>query len=256
MSIASLRRRGPGSNDRLVRPLVLRAAALLLLGAASCKQDVRFTGPLHRFVADPAERPSGIATIEDDTRQSPGAPPLVPLLSGPLAVPATSRLRLGSKLPAPLREAKRLLLLPVIRSADGWTTLPSLVVEVNGTADVPSVGFDLPVPIASAGSSVMVNVRALDVSGATSHEHRSPPIRVAADSHLKLATGLLGNPPSGHATFSVEACQGEGCRTIFRREFDAAKADERRWRNATVDLTGFGGAGGGGQRGAVGFARA
>lgn len=229
-----------GKQPRRLVTFLLSAA---LLTCTSCDGGVQVPGPLHRFVTAPPGQATNSTTIDDDTRDSLAAPALVPLLFGPQTVPAGARFQFRSSLPTALREARRLLLLPVARIADEWAELPSIVVDVEDNGDQAFVAYDVPVPGAAPGSATIVSVRAIDVSGGSASEHSTAAITIPAKSGLRFATGLLGRPASGRGTFTVEACRGADCRNVYRREIDAAKPEERRWNDASIDLASFAGDG-------------
>ncbi|MEE9608922.1 MAG: sulfatase [Myxococcota bacterium] len=217
------------------------AALSALLGLGACAPADELLQPVQRLVdLVSAKRVFGppVAAIGDETRLV-----LRSYASGDLAgevgarVPADRRLSLRLKLPRMFTGASRLVVVPLVRDAVRWITVPQQVVEVQQEASGEFVRVEFELPEAIAGDRVDVAIRghALPEGGTSSIE--TPAVEVPARATLEFGAGIL-EPAQGQGPveFSVQACADGDCAPVLAETLDPSQPAGRGWRNYSVSL--------------------
>ncbi|MFP6627482.1 MAG: sulfatase [Myxococcota bacterium] len=190
----------------------------------------RFAAPLPLTALPPS------ATIGSETRPALHAADSSSLNYAPAyEVPADGRVALRPPLPDSL-QGEAVFLSIRVKPADRWISLPgqrvSSVYE-RGKLRV-HVDFELP---ESAGRKAGVWVQAFAPRDSQAATHQTAHFRVPEAARLAFAIGVL-EPAwlAGAVEFSVSACEGGACETVFRKRVDPARSSERNFLDHAVGL--------------------
>jgi arylsulfatase A-like enzyme len=247
------------ASPTAARRLALPVALALLATACAPEEDplvpaVRFVDPQWRegITVEPrsleirlrprlfdTRPPMGLRTetIGTETRPVLAAPARgTPVPIRTVDVSAGGRVSLSVPIEPALRSSGRVVLLPSVRTANGWSQLaPSLVTP---DADGPfRLELRIPAELLAQRAALPVVIRAVGASPNRTTHYTTPVVTIGPDTALRFSYGLLNSDPAqSRSRFSISLCDGDECDELFANELDPAR-DGQRWHEASVDLT-------------------
>ena len=184
------------------------------------------------------------ATVRDETRYALRVPPRETLLW-----PKELKDRSGNRilirrqpLPQAFRDARALLVMPRVKVGAEWLEPPPEVRQVSRGKGPPSVLLEIPIPANPGRKQVVVTALAYAIDLVDLTRLETPPVEIPEAAELEFGIGLL-EPDWGWdpVEFSVRACKGERCETLFEEDFDPSAGPGAGWRNRRVGLAALAG---------------
>jgi arylsulfatase A-like enzyme len=206
--------------------------------------------PVHRLVdaslalGGPLTLDHPTATVRDETRYVLRVPQRKTLL-WPKKLEDRSGNRIlirRQPLPEAFRDARALLVMPRVKVGQEWLEPPPEVRRVSSGSGPPSVLLEIPIPANPGRKKVVVTALAYAIDLADLTRLETPPVEIPQAAELEFGIGLL-EPDWGWdpVEFSVRACEGDRCETLFAESFDPSGADGATWRDRRVSLAALAG---------------
>jgi arylsulfatase A-like enzyme len=206
--------------------------------------------PIHRLVdaslalGGPLTLSHPTATVRDETRYVLRVPPRKTLL-WPKKLEDRSGNRILTRrqpLPKAFRDARALLVMPRVKVGREWLEPPPEVHRLSRGSGPPSVLLEIPIPANPERKKVVVTALAYAIDLADLTRLGTPPVEIPEAAELEFGIGLL-EPDWGWdpVEFSVRACEGDRCETLFAETFDPSGAAGAAWRDRRVSLASLAG---------------
>jgi len=235
-------------------PLVAGWMALLATLTLACGSprvpDGMVMKPVHRLVdaslalGGPLTLDHPTATVRDETRYVLRTLPSTTLLWPEELENRPDNRILTHRLPLPkeFRGARALLVMPRVKVGWEWLELPPEVHQTSRGPGQPSVLLEIPIPANPERKKMVVTalVYAIDLADLT--RLGTPPVEIPEAAELEFGIGLV-EPDWGWdpVEFSVLACDGDRCETLFAEDFDPKGDAGAAWQNRRVSLAALAG---------------
>jgi arylsulfatase A-like enzyme len=123
-----------------------------------------------------------------------------------------------------------------------WVRPPPRVIEIDRSGATPAVDIEWGIGANPRLEKVVLTAHALGIDAVDLETIETAPFQVPEGARLEFAIGVV-EPDWGFdpVRFSVEACEGERCETVWSSVYEPTGADRSGWRDESVSLADFAG---------------